>query len=117
MSWPDPPAIYKLYTPDSFVPPPEPPPVPADITPENIGSFLPEHFARVYTLPQTASREADGSIIIEANARVQALTSDMFKKLVSIQDDRYIEIFKFSLSILSCISLFLKWFKDLTEAL
>jgi hypothetical protein len=90
MSWPDPPSIYKLYTPESSFPPPAPPQVPADITPENVGSFLPEHFARVYALPAAASREAKGSIIIESNARVQALTSDMFKKLSSVQDDRCI---------------------------
>ena len=85
MSWPDPPSIYTLYAPDSSVPPPGPPPIPADITPENIGGFLPEHFARVYVLP---SHEARGSLIIESNTRVQSLTSDMFKKLASIQDER-----------------------------
>jgi hypothetical protein len=90
MSWPDPPSIYKLYTPESSFPPPAPPQVPADVTPENVGSFLPEHFARVYALPAAASREANGSLIIESNARVQALTSDMFKKLSSVQDDRCI---------------------------
>jgi len=88
MSWPDPPSIYKLYTPESSVPPPAPPPIPADITSENIGSFLPEHFARVYVLPDSSSREAKGSLIIESNKRVQSLTSDMFKKLATIQDDR-----------------------------
>ena len=96
MSWPDPPSIYKLYTPDSSILPPAPPVVPADITPENIASFLPEHFARVYALPQTDSRQADGSLIIEANARVQALASDMFKKLSSIQDDRCILLLLFA---------------------
>jgi hypothetical protein len=96
MSWPDPPSIYKLYTQDSSILPPAPPAVPADITPENIGSFLPEHFARVYALPQTDSRQADGSLIIEANARVQALASDMFKKLSSIQDDRCILLLLFA---------------------
>jgi hypothetical protein len=53
---------------------------------------LPEHFARVYVLPAAASREAKGSLIIESNARVQALTSDMFKKLSSVQDDRCIKL-------------------------
>jgi hypothetical protein len=88
MSWPDPPSIYKLYSPDSTVPPPDPPRIPEDITPENIGSFLPENFARFYVVPDTSSRDASGSFIVEANSRVQALTSDLFMKLSSIQNDR-----------------------------
>jgi hypothetical protein len=87
MSWPDPPSVYKLYTPESSFPPPAAPAIPADITPENVYSYLPEHFARVYAIPDTW-KEANGSRIIEANHRVQALTCDMFKKLASIQSDR-----------------------------
>jgi hypothetical protein len=88
MSWPDPPSIYKLYTPESSYPPPAPPTIPADITPENIGSFLPEHFARVYALPDSSWRDSSGSLIIAANKGVQALTCDMFKKLASVQEER-----------------------------
>jgi hypothetical protein len=86
MSWPDPPSIYKLHTPESSYPPPSAPAIPTDITPQNVGSFLPEHFARVYAIPDSW-KEANGSLIIEAINRVQALTCDMFEKLASIQDD------------------------------